>query len=280
MRPGGVNNPLSNNPLSLPEPDYGHSFADVYDKWYANVSDAAATARYINAIATGTTSRNVLELGVGSGRVALPIARKGLAVTGVDSSQAMLDLLAAKADSSTVRSLLGDMAVVDELVEQHLGNQHFGVVVVTFNTLFNLASAERQLRCLRGVARVLADDGSFVVEAFVPDVLGSDTPGSSVPRSESMLRRELSPTRVTRDSLVLSATEHDLVKQTVLGQHVEITEAGIRLRPWEIRYMTPTQLDEMAAKAGLTLAERHAGWAGEPFTADSGVHVSRYVLAD
>lgn len=262
-----MNNPLSNNPLSLPEPDYGQSFADVYDKWYANVSDAAATARYINAIATGTTSPNVLELGIGSGRVALPIAAKGLPVTGVDSSQAMLDLLVSKPGASAVTTLLGDMAVVDELV-----NERFGVVVVTFNTFFNLASLARQKRCLRAVAKVLTSDGSFVLEAFVPENLNNTANATGV-------RRGLSPIRVTRDALVLSATEHDVASQTVVGQHVEITEGSVRLRPWEIRYATPSQLDAMAEEAGLVLAERHSGWAGEPFTATSDVHISRYVHA-
>jgi len=93
------------------------------------------------------------------------------------------------------------------------------------------------------------------------------------------IERDLSTTRVGLDRLVLTATEHDPASQTVTGQHVDITDAGVRLRPWRIRYATPVQLDAMAEAAGLRLAERSAGWDDEPFDDDSVVHVSRYVPA-
>lgn len=248
---------------SGPAPDYGRSFADVYDDWYADVSDADATADRIAALvdALGGT-RRVVELGVGSGRIALPLAARGLDVEGVDSSDSMLALLAAKPGAEAVRAVRGDMAEVDALVEPGVA-----VVVVAFNTFFNLDTEARQRRCLEGVARVLAPGGSFVVEAFVP----AEPP--------ERIERQLSTARVDLDRLVLAATEHDPATQTITGQHVDISAEGVRLRPWRIRYATPVQLDAMAADAGLVLAERHAGWHAEPVTGSTTVHVSRYVRA-
>ncbi|MBK5222699.1 MAG: class I SAM-dependent methyltransferase [Acidimicrobiia bacterium] len=247
-------------------PDYGTSFADVYDDWYAEITDVAATADHVAELArspadpAGTGARRVLELGVGSGRIALPLVERGLHVVGIDSSPSMLDLLRAKPGAAAIELHEADMAAPDLVAPGP-----FAVVLVTFNTFFNLDDAARQQRCLEGVARILAPGGSLVVEAFVP----ADPP--------DRVERDLSTARVSLDRLVLTATEHDPASQTVTGQHVDITDAGIRLRPWRIRYATPAQLDEMAATAGLRLADRHAGWSGEPFDDDSNLHVSRYV---
>lgn len=244
-------------------PDYGASFADVYDDWYAEITDAGATATRVLHTSTLAGGGPVLELGIGSGRIALELLRRRLAVVGIDASPAMLDLLRAKPGADLIEVHEADMAEPDRVVDGP-----FSVVLVTFNTFFNLDDAARQQRCLEGVVRVLAPAGSLFVEAFVP---GDPPPG---------VERDLSPARVTLDRLVLTATEHDPATQTVTGQHVDITlDGGVRLRPWRIRYATPAQLDEMAARAGLRLAERHAGWSGEPFGEDSTVHVSRYVPA-
>src|SRR5690606_1239173 len=107
---------------------------------------------------------------------------------------------------------------------------------------------------------------SLVIEAFVP-----------AERADGV-ERDLATARVDHDRVVLTATEHDPDAQTVVGQHIDITAAGVRLRPWRIRYLTPAQLDDLAARAGMHLVERHAGWSGEPFDGDSPVHVSRYGL--
>jgi SAM-dependent methyltransferase len=246
------------SPVSTP-PDYGRSFADVYDSWYADVSDVDATVRRVAELCAGT-ERRVLELGVGSGRLALPLVDAGLVVTGIDLSDSMLDLLAAKDAAGSVAVVHGDMAVADTLVDPP-----FDVVLVAFNTFFNLASEDQQRRCLEGVARLLSPTGCLLVEAFVP----TDPPDA--------VERDLSATRVELDRLVLAATEHDPTAQTITGQHVDITEAGVRLRPWRIRYATPVQIDAMATRAGLALAERHAGWEGEPLTGSTLTHVSRYV---
>ncbi|WP_195210561.1 class I SAM-dependent methyltransferase [Actinomarinicola tropica] len=243
-----------------PDPDYGASFADVYDDWYADVTDAAATADHVARLVEAAGGGRVLELGVGSGRLALAMADRGLRVAGIDVSPSMLDLLRAKPGAARVDVHEGDMAEPDGVVDGP-----FAVVLVAFNTFFNLADERRQRRCLEGVARLLVPGGSLLVEAVVP----GDPPPT--------VTRDLSPSRVTLDRVVLTATEHDPATQTVTGQHVDMgVDGSVRLRPWRIRYATPDQLDAMAAAAGLHLLDRTAGWDGEPFDDDSAVHVSRY----
>jgi SAM-dependent methyltransferase len=205
----------------------------------------------------------VLELGVGSGRLALPLVARGIEVHGVDASAAMLERLRAKPGGDAVRTTLGDMAAVpvDDAPP-------FAVVLVAFNTFFNLADERAQAGCLARVAELLAPDGVLLVEAFVPgDAL--DGPGASAERS-------VTPRRITADEVVLSVSHVDPAAQTITGQHVHLSEGGIRLRPWHLRYLSPPQLDALAAAAGLELAGRRAGWRDEAFTERSDVHVSTY----
>lgn len=242
-----------------PEPDYGRSFADVYDAWYGHITDAEATADRVAALAAEAGCDRVLELGVGSGRLAVPLADRDLTVVGIDNSPTMVELLSAKPGGDRVQTHLGDMAVADELVDGP-----FGVVLIAFNTLFNLADAARQQRCLDGVGRLLAPGGSLMVETAV----WGDGP--------DRVERGLSTTRVELGRVVLSATEHDPATQIVTGQHIDITAAGTRLRPWRIRYLTPHQLDAMARAAGLELVDRHRDWVGGALDSTEAVHVSRY----
>lgn len=240
---------------------YGDGFADVYDDWYAEPTDTAACVERLAALAAGAP---VLELGVGTGRLALPLATRGLDVTGVDASTAMLDRLRAKPGADRVHLVLGDMAELR--VDPPRGHDGFGLVVVAYNTFFNLADAADQRRCLARVAAVLAPGGSLVVEAFVPD-------------DDAAAGGALEVRTVEADRVVLSASRHDPLGQLVRGQHIEVTEAGIRLRPWQVRYLRPDQLDALAADAGLGLVGRWAGWRHEPFDDTSTVHVSQYRTA-
>ena len=242
-------------------PDYGDAFADVYDTWYEAITDAETTADRVAHLASGAGCDRVLELGIGSGRLSVPIARRALSVVGIDNSQAMLEVLAAKEGAEGIETHLGDMAEADRIVDGP-----FGVVLVAFNTLFNLVTETDQRRCLSACARLLHPDGSLLVETAVW--------GPPPERTE----RGLSTTRVELDRVVLSATEHDPDTQVITGQHIDISASGTRLRPWRIRYLTPDQLDVMATHAGLTLVERHADWSGTPVNGSEAVHVSRYQL--
>jgi SAM-dependent methyltransferase len=238
--------------------------ADVYDEWYATRGDVDGTVRTLAAMAAAaaTTPAPVLELGIGSGRLALPLAATGLDVWGVDASPAMVARLRAKPGGDRLPVAVGDMADVD-LTELPGGDQaRFSLVFAADNTFFNLTSESAQARCLARVRAVLAPHGHFVLEAFVP---ASDAPASSVEART-----------VAVDHVVLTVTSHDRDRQTVAGQHVEVRESGIRLHPWLIRYAAPDELDSLAAAAGLSLVERWSDWRRTPFTADDNVHVSVY----
>ena len=235
---------------------YGEGFADVYDDWYAEVSDVEGTADAVTALAVGGP---VLELGIGTGRLALPLVDRGLEVHGIDASPAMVERLRAKSGGASVTVVVGDFADVEAEVPGG-----FAVVYVAFNTLFNLSSADAQRRCFANVAARLRPGGSFVVEAFVPDDDAAGPDG------------RVTPSVVEKDRVVLQVTRRDADAQTVSGSTVSITEAGIRLRPWVIRYAAPSELDAMASAAGLSLLHRWAGWRHEPFSDDSPRHVSVY----
>jgi ubiquinone/menaquinone biosynthesis C-methylase UbiE len=244
------------------ETTYGERFAAVYDEWYGGITDAAACAALVSELADLAHDAGggpVLELGVGTGRLAIPIAELGLEVVGIDASPAMLDQLREKRGGASVEAVLGDMA------DPPVGDRRFAVVLVAYNTLFNLIEVEAQRRCLARAAERLLPGGSVVVEAFVP--------------AETEPAQAVSPRTITADRVVLSVSRSDPARQEALGQYVEITEAGISLRPWHIRWSTPEQLDALAAEAGLVLADRWADWQRTPFHADAPSHVSRYVVA-
>ena len=241
---------------------YGDRFAAVYDDWYAGITDAATCAALLADLADLEHEAGggpVLELGVGTGRLALPLAALGVQVVGIDTSEAMLAELAAKPGGSAVELVVGDMA------DPPVGDRTFAVVFVAYNTLFNLVDPDDQRRCFASAARRLLPGGSFVVEAFVP------APGRA--------QQTVAPRTITADRVVLSVSQTDPGRQEAMGQYVDITEAGIALRPWHIRWSTPDELDAMAAAAGLMLTDRWADWERTPFGVDSPSHVSRYTHA-
>jgi SAM-dependent methyltransferase len=234
---------------------YGDAFADVYDEWYADVSDVESMVALLADLAAIDPSLPVLELGAGTGRLAVPLATRVGRVVAIDSSPAMLAKLAANDTDLVVDSRLGDM--VDDLPDGP-----FAVVFVAFNTFFNLLDADRQQACFGSVAERLAPDGVFVLDAFVPE-----------PRSASTIEVR----SITVDEVVLNIASHDVDAQTAHGQCVSISESGgVRLRPWAIRYATVEQLDAMAEGAGLSLAGRWEDARRTPFDADSSRHVSVY----
>jgi SAM-dependent methyltransferase len=237
---------------------YGDAFADVYDDWYAQISDADATVACLSTLVDAVGGGSALELAVGTGRLAIPLARTGIEVHGIDTSQAMLDRLRAKPGGDTVQTVLGDMALPLP------GGPH-AVVFVAYNSLFALEAPARA-RCFDAVARALVPAGHFVVEAFVPD---PDRPAGS-----TIGVRSMSATHV-----VLSIDVHHPADQRAQGQFVEITESGgVRLRPWSVHYASPAALDADATRAGFALADRWEDWDGTPFDQHSVRHVSVYRL--
>ena len=238
---------------------YGDRMAAIYDR-YVDPTVGATTQSAVDFLARLVGSGRALELGVGTGRIALPLAERGVQVHGVDASAAMLDRLRSKPGGERISVTVGDFA--DVPVEGQ-----FDLVYVVFNTLFALLEQTDQVRCFANVASHLAQNGAFVVEAFVPDPTLYDR------------GQRVSAVRVEADRVQLDASRIDPVTQRVTSQHILIGADGIMLLPVELRYAWPSELDLMARLAGLQLRERYAGWLREPFTATSPNHVSVYAPA-
>jgi SAM-dependent methyltransferase len=217
--------------------------------------DEAATVAFLEKRARGGPA---LELAVGAGRIALPLAARGIAVDGIDFSPAMVARLRAKPGGDRIAVTHGNFA--DVAVPGR-----YRLVYLVFNTLFNLLEQEEQVRCFVNVAARLDEGGVFVVEAFVPSWLHRLRDAQYVD-AES----------VTPDGVVLGTGRHDAVAQRLDESHVSLGPGGIRVAPVVCRYAWPSELDLMARIAGLRLLERWGGWAGEPFTADSRNGVSVY----
>jgi SAM-dependent methyltransferase len=236
---------------------YGDRWASVYDDWvarYAMTSDADLVADRLAELAGGGPA---LELAVGSGRVALPLAARGIEVHGIDASRAMLARLRAKTHAERIRVTVGDFANVAVEGEYRL-------IFVIFNTFFALLTQEDQVRCFANVAKHLARDGVFVIEAFVPDVGRFDR------------GQRVSAIAIETESMHLEASKHDRVTQRVDTLHAVVEDENVRTFPVRIRYAWPAELDLMARLAGLRLRERWGAWDHEPFTAASNAHVSVY----
>ena len=233
---------------------YGDRIAAIYDSRPELPADTDEAVEFLAGLAGAGP---VLELGVGTGRIALPLLERGLEVHGIDASERMIERLRAKPGGHRVTVTIGDFAEVAV-------DGRFPLVFVVFSTFFGLLDQDAQVRCFQRVAARLEPGGAFVIEAFVPDP-------TRFSRGQRLDTRE-----VTADTLRLDASIHDPVAQVVRSQHVFLDERGIRLYPVQIRYAWPSELDLMARLAGLTLAERWSGWQRELFTPAAGRHVSVY----
>jgi SAM-dependent methyltransferase len=231
---------------------FGEVWADVYDTGTGH--DPGPAVEFLAGLAG---DGRVLELAIGSGRVGLPLARRGVAVEGIEASQKMVDLMLAKPGGDLIPVTVGDMADVP-------AGGPFRLVYLVYNTLFNLLDPARQAACFRNVARVLEPGGAFVIECYVPQPW-------AIERGQRVGARA-----VTEDSATIDVYSHDPIAQRFLRQRITIDENGFRLRPHAERYCWPNELDLMAAQAGLRLAERYAGWDREPFGADSRDHITVY----
>lgn len=241
---------------------YGRSFGDVYDHWYDGVTDAEATADFLAARHPGGP---VLELGVGTGRLATPLADRGLVVVGLDASAAMLASCPRRADrpgGATIHPILADMRALPF----GPGPAPFGSVLIAFNTLFNLAEADDQATLLADLARLVRPGGSVVVEMLDVAAL-LDGPDRSIG-----LRRPV--TDLQDRPLVVSATQLDRTGQRLSGQHLELSDRGVTIRPWILRWTTQDQLDAMATTAGLDLVERVGSWQGAPVSTEGTTVIS------
>jgi SAM-dependent methyltransferase len=199
-----------------------------------------------------------LELAIGAGRIALPLAARGIRVDGIDISTAMVEQLRAKAGGAEMAVTIGDFADVPVLGTYRL-------IYVVWNTLFNLLTQDDQVRCFENVAAHLTDDGSFVVEAGLPDFVYRL-------RNHQYVEAE----GIEVGEVRLDVLRHDPAKQMIDESHVTLSRDGIRLNPVVQRYAWPGELDLMARIAGLRLRERWDDWSRRPYTATGSTVVSVY----
>jgi len=250
------------------ESTYGERWADVYDDWYDDPTEVDETVAFLAELASQAPIMGpIVELGIGTGRLALPLAALGHDVRGIDASTAMVDLMRAKPGGDRIAVTIGDMSelAVPPAASDGVAATTCRGVFVAYNTFFNLTTVEAQRRCLDRIAAALEPDGWFVAAAFVPHERVAEGRGSNV-----------SVRSIDIDRVVLSADIYNSHDQTITGQYVDITSGGIVLRPVHIRYLYPEQLDELAMAAGLTLEHRYANWRREPFDEHSDAHVSVY----
>jgi SAM-dependent methyltransferase len=234
---------------------FGERWADVYEEGPA--PDGPDPAPAVEFLAGLAGRGRVLELAIGTGRVGLPLAARGITVEGVEASEQMVARMRAKPGGEQIPVSIGDMADVP-------AKGPFRLVYLVFNTLFNLPSQDQQVACFRNVARVLDTGGAFVLECFVPDPARFDR------------GQRVEALAVTEDSATIEVFSHDAAAQRYRSQKITFSSQGIRMLPVALRYCWPSELDLMAGQAGLRLAERYAGWDRRPFGSDAVANVSVY----
>ena len=240
-----------------PVDSFGYEESKRYDSldWRG---DEGQTVSFLAQLAAG---RDVLELAVGTGRIALPLAAAGVHVDGVELSQHMIDRLREKPGGQTLEVTVGDMCSATT-------GRTYGLVYLVYNTIGNVLTQDNQVRCFENAARHLDDAGVFVLECSVP----------SAPLRSG--RQFVDAEKIEVDEVVLDVCQYEPVTQVLDESHVHLSAAGIVLRPIHVRLAYPPEFDLMARIAGLRLRERWGGWNGEPFTADSWRHVSVYEKAN
>ena len=232
---------------------FGEEAAAIYDD--APRGDEAEAVAFLERLAGDGPA---LELAIGTGRIALPLAARGVRVDGIDISPAMVAQLRDKPGGDDIAVTIGDFSEVPV-------DGSYRLIYVVYNTLFNLLTQDEQVRCFENVAAHLTDDGVFVVEAFVPTYLNRL-------RDDQYVDAEA----IGVDEVWLDVARHDPVRQRLEESHVSLSAEGVRLFPIVTPLRWPSELDLMARIAGLRLDDRWAGWKGEPFTSTSNRHVSVY----
>ena len=237
----------------MAEDHFGENVAARFDERYTDQADPAVVGPIVDLLAELAAGGAALELGIGTGRIALPLAARGVPVHGIELSEAMLARLRAKPDAEQIGVTVGDFATAT--VEST-----FTVAYLVANTIMNLTTQDEQVACFQNVAAHLEPGGRFVIEVLVPGL-------RRLPPGERFQPFAVSPTHLGFD-------EYDVARQGLISHHYWIEEGGIEVNSPPFRYVWPSELDLMARLAGMSLRERWAGWAQEPFTSESEKHVS------
>jgi SAM-dependent methyltransferase len=234
---------------------YGERIADVYDQWYSEFDPAA-----IDFLAELAHGGKVLELGIGTGRIALPLAKTEVVVQGVDASESMVARLHSKPGGENIPITIASLPNIPV-------DGQFSLIYVVFNTFYCLLTQQEQICCFQNVASHLSPDGAFVIEAFVPDM--------KLFTSSQALR----VTQINDKDVQIDASQIEMDKQVITAQHIVLTEQGTHFYPVKLRYVWPSEMDLMAQLNHMRLRERWDGWTKNPFTARSGKHISIYELS-
>ncbi|MGZ8567606.1 MAG: class I SAM-dependent DNA methyltransferase [Actinomycetota bacterium] len=227
--------------------------AERYDASSGEMFDASVVDPTVDVLAVLAGTGRALELGIGTGRVALPLARRGVKVHGIDLSEAMVARLRAKSGGDDIGVTIGDFATTTL-------DGSFSLAYLVFNTIMNLTTQAAQVACFRNVAAHLEPGGYVVVEVMVPEL-------QRLPPGETFHVFSASGSHWGID-------EYDVASQRLTSHHIEVIDGRIEHLSMPFRYVWPSELDLMAELAGMTLRERWAGWKKEPFTSESPRHVS------
>ena len=242
----------------MPENYFGGRVAERYDESAADMFEPAVVNPVVDFIADLTGHSAALELGIGTSRIALPLAQRGIRVYGIDLSEAMVARLRAKPGAEDIGVTIGDFATTT--VEGT-----FSVAYLVFNTIMNLKTQDEQVACFQNVAAHLEPGGCFVIEVGVPGL-------QRLPPGETVRAFNVSATRLGFD-------EYDVVSQGLISHHYSVVDGELEVFSVPFRYVWPSELDLMARLAGMTLRERWSGWERELFTSDSTKHVSVWKTA-
>ena len=232
---------------------FGERIAARYDEASADMFAPAVVDPVVDLLAGLAGSGAALELGIGTGRIALPLAERGVPVHGIELSKAMAARLRAKPGGEKIGVTIGDFAT-------STAPGTFAVAYLVFNTVMNLTTQAAQVACFRNAAAHLEPGGCFVIEVGVPNL-------RRLPPGETTRVFHLSETRWGID-------EFDVAAQGLTSHHFTIVDGQLERRSIPFRYVWPGELDLMAELAGMSLRDRFGGWKGEPFTGESTSHVS------
>jgi len=237
----------------MPKNYFGEHIAKNYDQSAAQMFEPAKVDPVVDFIADLAFDKAALEFGIGTGRIALPLAQRGIRVHGIDLSEAMVARLQAKPGTDQIRVTVGDFATTTV-------NGPFSVAYLVFNTIMNLTTQEEQVACFQNAAAHLKPGGCFVIEVGVPDL-------QRLPPGETIRAFTVSDSRLGFD-------EYDIAAQGLISHHYWIADGKVEVFAPPFRYVWPAELDLMARLAGMSLRERWGGWKREPFTSESTSHVS------
>lgn len=238
---------------TVPKNQFGPEVARSYDEDLAEMFDSSTVEPAVEVLAQLARGGRALEFAIGTGRIALPLRARGVDVSGIDLSDAMIEQLRRKPGGGDIPVVIGDMARIR--VEGS-----FRLVYLVFNTIGNLTSQDQQVACFANAAAHLQAGGSFVIEVGVPEL-------RRLPPGERHVVFHADGDRWGID-------EYDVAAQRLTSHHFRRERNLLRYRAFPFRYVWPAELDLMARLAGMTLAERWADWHRRPFDHESKSHVS------